>query len=716
MSESDPQLRYLHRAIRAVAVGAPLFWLFQAVLDMPNAAGGAVFAVISLGSFADFWGSSRRLAFRYLVTGAAGLVMLGLGALASRNTAAALGVTAAVSFAAMYLGVLGTPFYLARFPVIISYLLAVTSPGGTDAVAQRMLGWTAGGLLIAAASLLLWPSRNRFPVRDLAAATCRKTAATVTAHWGKGQRGPEGEVRSLLHELRAQSDQAHLNTAALAADERVLGATVHDIERLAAHVVVAPGCTVREAENRLATDIGSALEVYAEVLESPPGRPGSQDPGDESRRAVEALIESSAAYMRSLDEELAEASGTEAIVPVVDRQFAASNIRGTARLAIMLGETIGACEACATPPESESEPATEAGRNPIEALLGQFGLGSLWFREALRSAVALTIAVWLARAGLGDSHGFWVALGTFSVLRVNLSTTSRSVWSTLLGTAVGFGLSSGILLVAEHTHWILWVVMPASLFLASWTGRFRAEATAASFTTMLVVMYSIMSSAGFLTGEQRLRDVALGAGVTFVITLVIWPRVGRGPLRDLASIVDKARDHLEAAVERWERGDPPPPIQELAQLQVTSQLDDVLDALSGSAPATLPSEPRTLLVATVEEVNAVSVVFDDHPAFLGMPIDIGSAPPKDPDALDALGSDLARVSATLGALSQRLRGGEGDGSSRRPPEALRDLVVRRLSRKGAAPTNKTDAMLRLAFGFHLIHDFAERTGPARLGG
>src|SRR6266511_3815941 len=61
---------------------------------------------------------------------------------------------------------------------------------------------------------------------------------------------------------------------------------------------------------------------------------------------------------------------------------------------------------------------------------------SVWFRNSLRGAVGLAVAVYIAqRTGL--QHGFWVVLGALSVLRSNALGTGWSIVSALAGTAVG---------------------------------------------------------------------------------------------------------------------------------------------------------------------------------------------------------------------------------------------------------------------------------------
>ena len=60
----------------------------------------------------------------------------------------------------------------------------------------------------------------------------------------------------------------------------------------------------------------------------------------------------------------------------------------------------------------------------------------MWFINSLRGALALAAAV--AVADLSSvQHGFWVVLGTLSVLRTNAASTGSTALRALAGTASG---------------------------------------------------------------------------------------------------------------------------------------------------------------------------------------------------------------------------------------------------------------------------------------
>src|SRR5271156_6734022 len=68
---------------------------------------------------------------------------------------------------------------------------------------------------------------------------------------------------------------------------------------------------------------------------------------------------------------------------------------------------------------------------------GHVSFRSVWFRNSLRGAIGLALAV--AVVELTDvEHGFWVVLGTLSVLRSNALGTGANALRAVGGTAIGF--------------------------------------------------------------------------------------------------------------------------------------------------------------------------------------------------------------------------------------------------------------------------------------
>ena len=84
------------------------------------------------------------------------------------------------------------------------------------------------------------------------------------------------------------------------------------------------------------------------------------------------------------------------------------------------------------PPRRLSEASQAAGY-----ALRHASVRSVWFINSLRASVAIAAAVAIADLS-SVQHGFWVVLGTLSVLRTNAGSTGSTALRALAGTLAGF--------------------------------------------------------------------------------------------------------------------------------------------------------------------------------------------------------------------------------------------------------------------------------------
>jgi len=154
------------------------------------------------------------------------------------------------------------------------------------------------------------------------------------------------------------------------------------------------------------------------------------------------------------------------------------------------------------------------------------------FRNALRAAVALSAALVVAKVAQAE-HGFWVVLGTLTVLKSSAMRTGITALEALAGNLIGFALAVAVLAVAgDHTA-ALWVILPVTVFLAAYApAAVHFVVGQASFALMVVILFNLIQPDGWRTGLVRVESVALGAAVSIVIGVVLWPRGNRQALRD----------------------------------------------------------------------------------------------------------------------------------------------------------------------------------------
>jgi uncharacterized membrane protein YccC len=694
-------------------IGFPLFSLFEG-LHMSAAAAPALFAVLSLGSYSDFRGRPGRRALRYLATGALGLAMLELGTFCAGRLALALAATAAVAFVTIFLGSLGGPFYLARFPVIVAFLLSVSSPETSTSAWQRPLGWACGVVCIAVGALVVWPVPIDHPVRSLTAASCRQCAQHLRSRWLGEGRSADHRLVELLNRLRTESGEAHLSAGSLARDERAMSHAAHSVERLASHLLIDDDEPAQDIDRPLVRSLAALLDRAGERLASFEGTSASEGTDPDLDAQLETLRSEADRRRHGLERALRKAAGTPTVRDALDEQRRSARLASTVRLSGDLARTVqsllsGNLDAITVELHQE-------GARPASTISSSLDPRSLWFREAVRYAVALTISVYIAKGVVSDAHSFWIPLGTYSVLRGSLSTTTRTVTSTLVGTLIGFVVSTAVVALAVHWPWLLWIVLPAALYLAASSGRYRAEVGAAGFTLVVVVLFSIVSPAGLSTGWIRLQDVALGATVSFVVAIVLWPRLGAGPKRQIAEIVQRAATGLETSLRQWVVG--PKGSAATAAVHTSTdectELDRLLDSLGAEAPASVPAPARSALVTAIDEATIVARLLrgEGHSPEILL---VGRVDPAVAPTLAAAATqDVAAAAGALEALSARLRG--ADTADPDPPTALRRLAEERLrsAEPGHLPPEVPPA-LRVSIGLGRVHELAGRVPTIRFG-
>ena len=136
---------------------------------------------------------------------------------------------------------------------------------------------------------------------------------------------------------------------------------------------------------------------------------------------------------------------------------------------------------------------------------------SAWAQESLRAGIAVGAAILIA-GELRLDHGFWVVLGTLSVLRSNAFATGRTASMAALGTAVGFAISAG---AARARRLRRRRPLGHRRRSGSSSPRTRRRWSGSSpgrscFTIAVVAMFNLIEPQGWQTGLVRLENILIG--------------------------------------------------------------------------------------------------------------------------------------------------------------------------------------------------------------
>ena len=538
VAPADPGFAALRRAARAAVVIPPVFAFYTLVLHGGQNVIFAVFGCFALLVMSDFGGQRPARALAYLTATLVGAALVTIGTLASASVGLATAVTFVVGSGVAFSRVFGGYLAAAQTGMLLSFVIAVSIPAPASAIPARAGGWVMAGIISTLAGVFLWPRFERVRLRKQAAKACLAIANLVEA-----MRSNDHELPRWLEAAR-QAERA-ARDAYVATAKRPAGPTRRDrafvqllteLQRVVdiverpfqqARVLMRP--CLAESE-RLATAIISALRGSADVLTG--GAPPDLRAVDESRDLHRAALDQWAA------EQLRAGRPVDEVLDGLDVDH---TLRVLGYLTLALG-TNAVIAAGRQPDEAVSLPVTAPrleGVGGIAIRVGctirtHFEPTSTVMQNSLRVAVGLAIAVLLARA-LGLSHAFWVVLGTLQVLRSTALGTGRTTVQALVGNVIGVVIGGVFALLAGNHPLVMWAALPIAIFIAAYAATAVGfAASQAAFTINLIVIFNLISPAGWQVGLVRIEDLAVGAAISVVVGLLLWPR---GARRELARSV-----------------------------------------------------------------------------------------------------------------------------------------------------------------------------------
>ncbi len=588
------------RAIRATIVIPSLFAITSKVIDDPQMALFATFGGFATLLVVGFAGTRRDKLTAHLGLAIAGSVALTIGTLVSGTAWLAAVVTFLVVFAIFFAGVLGPAPATASTAILFAYVLPVASAGGAATIDSRLEGWWLASAAGTLAVLLLSPKSPADRIRAAASALAAQIALRVRRA-SAGEATDPAAMRAAKERLRAAFTSAPYRPTGLATADQGLASVVQLLDWGGDQVADAFDGHIDMTQ--AAPEERQLLAITASVFDDITALLAGQaaDPAfDELERARAAATE----HLRSLsaDTEPAERMGAARAVHAQAIAVAARSAAADALIAARRADpaTIAAERrqwygTAASPPGPTSQNGTAPGRaarllsgvdpgSPLSGIAGATGVvmrhasvRSVWFASSLRGAAALAVAV--AVADVSDvQHGFWVVLGTLSVLRSNASGTGATALRALGGTAVGFVVGAALLAAIGTGQTAMWVAFPLAVLVAVYApGTAPFAIGQAAFTIVIVVLFNLLDPIGWKVGLLRVEDVAIGCAVSVAVGVVFWPR-GASALvgDDLADAFRSGAQYLTQAVD-WalsERLVPP----EVASAAVTAglRLDDAL--------------------------------------------------------------------------------------------------------------------------------------------
>ena len=535
----------LKSAARAAIVIPAVFAFADKVIEQPQTSIFAAFGSFALLVLTEFAGPLRTRFLAYLGLGCVGAAFITLGTLCSRDPWLGAAAMAAVGFATLFSGAFSGYFSAAATGAILTFVLPVTIPAANSAIPDRLEGWgLATGAAIWAA-MLLWPLRPRADLQREAASALRTVADALNAdakQFAERARLARAAVDGLGRRLLGLQHRPTGPTGPMAA----LASLPDELDWLLSFVLPAEPVALELACAEDAEAVAAAAAVLRTSAERLEGRDVSPDFArlDAARDAVARAV-----VQRLL--ELPPKTPTGAVPVPLEPPFRIRAATYSARQVAGYALRATGADPELDHPDPEGQPGPAALEATEQVARVHASLRSIWFQNSVRGAAGLAIAVYVAqRTGL--QHGFWVVLGTLSVLRSNALGTGWSILSALAGTAVGIVVGA-LLVIGIGTHEpVLWGVLPVAVLLAAYAPRAISFAAGqAAFTVVLFILFNLIQPTGWTVGLVRVEDVAIGFAISLAVGLLFWPRGAAARLReDLAAAYARGADYVVATARR----------------------------------------------------------------------------------------------------------------------------------------------------------------------
>ncbi|MFD3925662.1 FUSC family protein [Streptomyces sp. NPDC058614] len=564
----DPGLAATRRAARNALVMPSLFALCTQVFHAPTVGTFAAFGAFAMLLLVDFTGPMAQRLRAHAALGVAWLVLVTLGTLAAQSVWTATAATVVVGFAVLFSGVVSSVLAGATTSLLLAFVLPVSAPAPLTQLPDRLIGVVLAGVTSMIAVWLLWPRAQDDPLSTPAAQVCRAAARqlrTDADYFAGRADGPAfGECRACVQQtMSSAQDLQRAFTATpyrptgLSTGSRALVRLVDELTWLSA--VLAPASSLDEpgpigdlqssAVRRAAAEV---LDASAEMLDDPGA---TQDrlraAAQELRDALSALEDGAVSRLPTPDDQAGGGLDVDAFINSLDVSFRAQEV---AFVVLQIAWNVDIARAADQRSWSDRllgrEPGSPSGAltSAWERAAAHVEPHSVWLHNSIRGAVGLGIGVALADV-TGVQHGFWVMLGTLSVLRSNALNTGQSVYRAVGGTLAGSVLGGLLLQLIGHDTIALWILLPVAVMAAGIVpAAISFAAGQAAFTLTLVILFSIAQPAGLSVILIRIEDIALGSAVSVVVGLFFWPRGASAALsKALAeAYVDSARYLLNA--------------------------------------------------------------------------------------------------------------------------------------------------------------------------
>ena len=568
-NSKDPDRLVLKRSLRAAVIMPSVFALTHFLFSNAQVALFGAFGSFALLLLVEFTGHPRTRVTCYGGLYVVGACFIVLGTVASTHKVAAVVTMGIVGFGVLFAGIVAPQAATATTAALLTFVLPVAVAQPVSAIGPRLLGWTIAAAVCTAACMFVWPPPWHDNLRRRLAGAISAVARLADAR-SRGDNDPEAyaDVTDELRQLQQQFSGTPYPPTGAASGAVALSKLVGRVEWVAGNSAMIGDehwSTVPVPARAVTEQVADTLHQSAALICDGEGHPVNdpariaavQQATQKLDHLMTAALEADVTFMTESETALVPDAGPEgdlaqdeSVAGSLDPGFHARALGFAAELVADAALEAAGAEAAVIDRRmgmtDESVPQAFANR-----LVSHLSFRSIWFRNALRGAVGLALAVAVVEV-TDVQHGFWVVLGTLSVLRTSALGTGATALRAIGGTAVGFIVGSVIMIgLADHSLF-LWVIFPAVVLVSGMAPALISFAAGqAAFTVVVVILFNIIQPVGWKVGLTRIEDVAIGCGVSIVVGFLFWPRGATAALgRALSTAFAASSAYLANSVER----------------------------------------------------------------------------------------------------------------------------------------------------------------------
>ena len=542
------------RALRATLVAPSVFAFCDLVIGNHQTALFGAFGSLATLVFVSFAGTRREKLIAHIVLALIATPLIVIGTAVNSSVVLAALVSVPVAFVVFFAGVLGANAAGGVTGALLAYVLPAASPGTMSMVPARLAGWWIASVVGTAAVLIIYTPPGGDALRGAASKVAAGLADVINAVLAGGASDEQLQAAiTTKHELLSAFNETPFRPTGLTGPDQALSNAVELLEWCTSLIVD----TVHErrdinaavpADRELLEVAARCLRECGELLAGRRTRP-DLDTLEDFRRQSTARLKHLTPGTPDLQEQAQISFHVHQIAVSVLALGAEVMVASRMATADWVARARTRWFGMATGGPGDERRLTGAAKYAGIAFR-HASLRSVWFVNSLRGALSIAAAVAAADL-LNVQHGFWVVLGTVSVLRTNAGATGATAVRALAGTVAGFVIGAALMLLIGDTSAVLWVVLPFAVLISAYApGTAPFAVGQAAFTVTVVILFNLLIPTGWKVGELRIVDVALGCGVSVLVGLFFWPRgVSSVVGDDLADAYRSGARYLSRAVE-----------------------------------------------------------------------------------------------------------------------------------------------------------------------